>query len=108
MEGDEQDEVTSVIQKSQLTRKLAEHSAKQLLQRLDRNCGLGTPGCSSSSPWEELSCNSHTARYAILAHCKNVGVLYYMYIVTCHTLFYLECSNGKKDCINVYVGHTMF
>jgi len=61
MEGDEQDEVTSVIQKSQLTRKLAEHSAKQLLQRLDRNCGLGTPGCSSSSPWEELSCNSHTA-----------------------------------------------
>ena len=55
-----------LLQKAHQSRKSTEHMAKQLLQRLDRSCGMHVhlPGGCSASPWEELSSNSRTARYA--------------------------------------------
>ena len=61
-EIEDQEEVSAILQKSHLARKAAEHVAKQLLQRLDRSCGVQVPGC-TASPWEELSSNSRTARF---------------------------------------------
>ncbi len=56
---DDQEEVTGILQKAHLARKGAEHSAKQLLHRLER---IPPPGC-ATSPWEDLSSNSHTTRW---------------------------------------------
>ncbi len=65
-DGNEQ-EVTGILQKAHLARKGAEHSAKQLLHRLERNlAGVHMPGC-ATSPWEDLSSNSHTTRCVLSA-----------------------------------------
>lgn len=85
-EGDDQEEIHAILQRAHHTRKSAEHAAKQLLQRLDRSCGVQMVGC-NASPWEELSSNSRTARwYHILlegvnkyswAHSNNFSLFSY-------------------------------
>ncbi len=58
----DQEETAAILQKAHLARKGAEHSAKQIVHRLERSLsGVPVPGC-ATSPWEELSSNSHTTR----------------------------------------------
>ena len=64
----------AILQKAHLTRKAAEHAAKQLLQRLDRSCGVQMMGC-SASPWEELSSNSRTTRYVTVTPNEKSGII---------------------------------
>ena len=72
--GDDSDELTEQLHKAHVNRKGAEHIAKQLLQKLDRQLGSAhvvggsqqqghpTPNQGSSPPWEELSSTSRTNR----------------------------------------------
>ena len=61
VDPDDQEEMHALLQRTHLSRKASEHAAKQLLQRLDRSCGVQLMGC-PPSPWEELSSNSRTTR----------------------------------------------
>ena len=70
--GDDSDELTEQLHKAHVNRKGAEHIAKQLLQKLDRQLGSahvvggtqqqGTTTQGTSSPWEQLSSTSRTNR----------------------------------------------
>ena len=61
VEVDDQEQIAAILHRAHTKRKSAENAAKQLLQRLDRSCGITMAHC-TASPWEELSSNSRTAR----------------------------------------------
>jgi len=63
---DDQSEMTEWLKRAHRKRRSAEHSAKQLLHRLDR-CGNSNHSTSDGGarPWEELSSTSRTARYEL-------------------------------------------
>ncbi|KAK8776955.1 hypothetical protein V5799_029698 [Amblyomma americanum] len=62
--GSSSEEEEEVLHRAQEERRLAEGLARQVLHRLDRQCGgalaVSSPSCVAASPWEDLSSHSHT------------------------------------------------
>lgn len=62
--GSSSEEEEEVLHRAQEERRLAEGLARQVLHRLDRQCGgalaMSSPSCVAASPWEDLSSHSHT------------------------------------------------
>jgi hypothetical protein len=61
-EAEEQEDISSLLQRTHTARKMSENAAKQLLQRLDRNSGIHMPAGCHAAPWEDLSSTSRTTR----------------------------------------------
>ena len=60
---DDQDEITSILQRAHHSRKAAETVGKHLLHKLDRSYSCGATGQGSPTrPWEDLSSTGKTPR----------------------------------------------